>query len=106
MTKLIFLDIDGVLDTYKSHYMLDPELMAQLGILLEITDASIVISSSWRAQDVPGTVEFMTDSDNPALVGIPSLSPTRLLALLPSCSPSLTVILTVLQLEERKSRHT
>ena len=27
MNKLIFLDIDGVLDTYKSRYMLDPTLM-------------------------------------------------------------------------------
>ena len=71
MTKLIFLDIDGVLDTYKSRYQLDPELMAHLGTLLEKTGASIVISSSWRAQDVPGTVEFMTDSDNPSVGGHP-----------------------------------
>ena len=71
MTKLVFLDIDGVLDTYKSRYQLDPELMAHLGTLLENTGASIVISSSWRAQDVPGTVEFLTDPDNPSVGGHP-----------------------------------
>ena len=71
MTKLVFLDIDGVLDTYKSRYQIDPEQMAHLGTLLEKTGASIVISSSWRAQDVPSTVEFMTDPDNPNVGGHP-----------------------------------
>ena len=67
MSKLIFLDIDGVLDTYKSRYQLDPELMERLGTLLERTGARIVVSSSWRATDVAGTVEFMTDPDNPSV---------------------------------------
>lgn len=67
MNKLIFLDIDGVLDTYKSRYQLDPELMKRLGTLLERTGAKIVVSSSWRAMDVAGTVEFMTDPDNPSV---------------------------------------
>lgn len=65
MNKLIFLDIDGVLDTYKSHYMLDPVLLDRLGKILGRTGAWIVISSSWRASNVPDTVEFMTDYDNP-----------------------------------------
>lgn len=65
MTKLIFLDIDGVLDTYKSHYMLDPVLLDRLGNILGRTGAWIVVSSSWRASNVPDTVEFMTDYDNP-----------------------------------------
>ena len=67
MNKLIFLDIDGVLDTYASRYKLDPVLMARLGTLIERTGAVIVISSSWRAMDVAGTVKFMTDSDNPSV---------------------------------------
>ncbi len=65
MTKLIFLDIDGVPDTYKSHYMLDPVLLDRLGNILGRTGAWIVVSSSWRASNVPDTVEFMTDYDNP-----------------------------------------
>ena len=65
MNKLIFLDIDGVLDTYKSHYMLDPVLLDRLGNILGRTGAWIVVSSSWRASNVPDTVEFMTDYDNP-----------------------------------------
>lgn len=67
MVKLIFLDIDGVLDTYKSRYQLDPVLMEHLGTLLERTGAKIVISSSWRSNDVAGTVEFMTDPENPSV---------------------------------------
>ena len=65
MTKLVFLDIDGVLDTYKSHYMLDPVLLDRLGIILERTGARIIISSSWRCGNVPDTVAFLTDYDNP-----------------------------------------
>ena len=65
MNKLIFLDIDGVLDTYKSHYMLDSVLLDRLGNILGRTGAWIVVSSSWRASNVPDTVEFMTDYDNP-----------------------------------------
>ena len=67
MTKLIFLDIDGVLDTYKSRYQLDLVLLERLGNLLARTDAKIVVSSSWRSNDVAGTVEFMTDPDNPSV---------------------------------------
>ena len=67
MTKLVFLDIDGVLDTYKSHYMLDPVLLDRLGRILERTGAKIVVSSSWRAMDVAETIEFMTDPDNPCV---------------------------------------
>lgn len=70
MDKLIFLDIDGVLDTYKSRYALDPVLMERLGVLLERTGAKIVISS-WRSNDVASTVEFMTDPDNPSVNGHP-----------------------------------
>lgn len=67
MNKLIFLDIDGVLDTYASRYQLDPVLMARLGTLLERSGAKIVVSSSWRAMDVAGTIEFMIDPDNPSV---------------------------------------
>lgn len=65
MNKLIFLDIDGVLDSNKSHYKLDPDLFDNLGNILQRTGAMIVVSSSWRCDNVPDTVAFMTDSDNP-----------------------------------------
>ena len=71
MTKLIFLDIDGVLDTYKSHYMLDPVLLDRLGNILGRTGAWIVISSSWRCISVPDTVEFLTDYENPRVGSTP-----------------------------------
>lgn len=65
--KLIFLDIDGVLDSYQSHYKLDPPLFDNLGNILKRTGAMIVVSSSWRCDNVPDTVAFMTDSDNPCV---------------------------------------
>lgn len=65
MIKLIFLDIDGVLDTYSSRCQLDPVLMERLGVLLERTCAKIVISSSWRSNDIASTLEFITDPENP-----------------------------------------
>ena len=45
--------------------MLDPVLLDRLGNILGRTGAWIVVSSSWRASNVPDTVEFMTDYDNP-----------------------------------------
>lgn len=54
--KLIFLDIDGVLVTsrhmvqskkYFGHEF-DPECVRNLQEVLEITEAKIVVSSSWR----------------------------------------------------------
>lgn len=44
MTKLVFLDIDGVLDTYKSRYQLDPEQMAHLVLVNDeggLTEADV-----------------------------------------------------------------
>ena len=63
MTKLVFLDIDGVLDTYKSRYQLDPELMAHLSTLLDKTGASIVMKSTRTRNFEAGIL-----TDNPALV--------------------------------------
>ena len=63
MTKLVFLDIDGVLDTYKSRYQLDPELMAHLGTLLDKTGASIGMKSTRTRNFKAGIL-----TDDPALV--------------------------------------
>lgn len=48
--KVIFLDVDGVLNRLKDRAMLDliPELLEQLARIVEQTDAVIVLSSFWR----------------------------------------------------------
>lgn len=52
--KVIFLDIDGVLNRYaflgapSTINMIEPELAARLNKLLMFTDAKLVISSTWR----------------------------------------------------------
>lgn len=60
MIKIVFLDIDGVLNShnyflsrpspkdYDHSSMLDPVAMQRLNRLLKATDAVVVISSSWR----------------------------------------------------------
>jgi hypothetical protein len=56
--KIIFLDIDGVLnckDTPNPRnfpYIVDPDLLANLNELLRRTGAEIVLSSSWRTDPV------------------------------------------------------
>lgn len=46
--KVIFLDIDGVLDTLDSGWKLDSVLIQRLKDVVEETDAKIVLSSSWK----------------------------------------------------------
>lgn len=63
MSKIIFLDIDGVLNTERQHdrcvnegitpvdgfgYAFDPIAVANLKRIVEETGADIVISSSWK----------------------------------------------------------
>lgn len=52
--KIIFLDIDGVLNSWATGYNISKEKLLLLNELIEKTDAKIVISSSWRcgSQDV------------------------------------------------------
>lgn len=54
-TALLFLDIDGVLNTVQSYQRddyftrpVEPELMARLNRILRATAAKVVVSSSWR----------------------------------------------------------
>lgn len=47
--RVIFLDIDGVLSHFKSHWNIDPKKVALLEEVLKATGAKIVVSSSWRA---------------------------------------------------------
>jgi HAD domain in Swiss Army Knife RNA repair proteins len=52
--KIIFLDIDGVLNCKgtpnprKFPYIVDPKLLNRLQRLLERTGAEVVLSSTWR----------------------------------------------------------
>ena len=63
MYKIIFLDFDGVLNTaYYQHYLMyqgkswqdeygalfDPEAVSQLARIINVTNADIVIESSWK----------------------------------------------------------
>ena len=52
-SKIIFLDIDGVLSTIRERFrMWDKEAMSNLEKILKETGASIVVSSSWRDSDM------------------------------------------------------
>jgi hypothetical protein len=56
--KIIFLDIDGVLNCDKTPnprkfpYIVDRKLLTRLKKLLERTDAKVVLSSSWRCDPI------------------------------------------------------
>jgi hypothetical protein len=56
--KVIFLDIDGVLNCEKTPnprkfpYVVDKKLLARLQKLLERTGAKVVLSSSWRLDPI------------------------------------------------------
>src|ERR1700722_15963426 len=56
--KIIFLDIDGVLNCDKTPnprkfpYIVDKKLLVRLNRLLERTKAKVVLSSSWRCDPV------------------------------------------------------
>ena len=57
--RIIFLDIDGVLNSWASFYKITTEKLQLLNSLIEQTGAKIVISSSWRigSEDVKDFVE-------------------------------------------------
>lgn len=65
MKKYIFLDIDGVIATPQTVidglWSLTPKCQDRLGVILTMTDAKIVLSSSWRHNDLERTLEFMTE---------------------------------------------
>lgn len=53
--KVIFLDVDGVLNNYdllrrNGFDYIDPELVARVGMVVGKTGADIVLSSTWRLQ--------------------------------------------------------
>ena len=56
--KVVFLDVDGVLNCKQTHnprkfpFIVDPALLKRLNRLLENTGAQIVLSSNWRYDPV------------------------------------------------------
>lgn len=60
--KVIFLDFDGVITTYKSQYRLDEEKMKLVKYICDETDAYIVITSSWRRWTLEDTIKDITDT--------------------------------------------
>lgn len=65
MNKYIFLDIDGVIATPRSieegAWGLTSDCQERLGKIIEATDARIVLSSSWRHNDLKRTIPFMME---------------------------------------------
>lgn len=62
--KVIFLDFDGVITTYKSQYRLDEEKMKLVKYICDETDAYIVITSSWRRFTLEDTIKDITDTSH------------------------------------------
>lgn len=54
--KLIFLDFDGVITTYKSKWNIDNEKCEMIKYICDNTGAKIVISSSWRYTTLENTI--------------------------------------------------
>lgn len=46
--KVIFLDFDGVITTYRSGYRISNDKLSLLKQIIDNTDARIVVSSSWK----------------------------------------------------------
>lgn len=55
--KILFLDCDGVISTYRAGWKLDSEKIILLWHILKATGCKIVISSSWRRNTLKETLE-------------------------------------------------
>lgn len=60
MTKIIFLDVDGVINT-PPYVDFNQRCLAQLYRIIDATVADIVVSSSWRCGDVPETKKLFVE---------------------------------------------
>ena len=81
MKKIIFLDIDGVINTKEWHskmtkdtpkdeygYAFDPIAVANLAHIIDKTGAEIVISSSWKFYGVPKLREMWKKRNLPGTI--------------------------------------
>ena len=62
--KVIFLDFDGVITTEKSKWKLDLDKMKLVKEICDKTGSKIVISSSWRTNNLESTIKYITDTSN------------------------------------------
>lgn len=69
--KIIFLDIDGVMTSLKSRYCFSVDCFNALAKILTNTGADIVISSSWRHENVEKTVKSLTNASKRIINGNP-----------------------------------
>ena len=60
--KVIFLDFDGVITNYESRYNLNAKKMEIIKHICDVTDAKIVITSSWRFATLEDTMISITDT--------------------------------------------
>lgn len=56
--KIIFLDIDGVLNHVNTKEPVDPQKLELLKFIVDSTQSKIVLSSSWRVCNEPGTPQY------------------------------------------------
>lgn len=86
MRKVVFLDIDGVLNTERQHwhcqmngiapvdrfgYAFDPKAVANLATILTEAGAELVISSSWKSIGITNIVDLWEERGLPGtIIGI------------------------------------
>ncbi len=58
---VLFLDIDGVLNTLPGVSLLDPRLVANLNWICDHTQPSIVINSAWNQRDLDTLKEMLVE---------------------------------------------
>ena len=81
--RIIFLDIDGVMTSLKSRYCFSVNCFNALAKILTNTGADIVISSSWRHENVEKTVKSLTNSSKRIINGNPFPFPEKILGVTP-----------------------
>lgn len=79
--KVIFLDFDGVITTYKTAWFLDASKMRLLKQIVDATDAYIVISSSWRRHTLEDTINSITNKGNVYVGDNPFICPERVVGI-------------------------
>lgn len=84
--NIIFLDFDGVITSSESGYKLSKTLIERLGRLLKETDAYIVISSSWRGNDIQSTIINIINKSNPIVGNTPFPFTDRIIGVTPRCN--------------------
>ena len=59
--SIIFLDFDGVITNVQSRFKLNKKKLDLLGQIIDTTNCSLVISSSWRKNTIKDTIKYLSD---------------------------------------------